>query len=108
MYKEYSVAGVNMENRLLLIEEIINSAPEQVKVEIIPEPENPYDKNAKAVYVDAKKIGYIPKAETGNLPRDKGYFAVIQGIGIQTSPDNTRYAYCIIGVDAEDECYFRP
>ena len=108
MFKEYSVAGINFEDRLLIVEEIINSNPEKVIVEVIPEPENPYDKNAKAVFIDGKKIGYIPKTSTADLTEAKGYYAVVQGIGIRTSPDNQRYAYCTIGIDLDDVCYVRP
>ena len=28
---------------------------------LIPEPDNPWDRNAVAVYIDARKIGYLPR-----------------------------------------------
>ena len=108
MYKEYSVAGINMENRHLIIREIIDSQTETAKVEVVPEPDNKFDPNAKAVYIDGKKIGYIPKALTADLPSPTGYYAVVHGIGFGTGGDNSSYAYCIVGIDTEDPCYDRP
>jgi hypothetical protein len=38
------------------------SAPELEKwAHLIPEPDNPWDRNAVAVYIDAHKIGYLPR-----------------------------------------------
>jgi hypothetical protein len=38
------------------------SAPELEKwAHLIPEPDNPWDRNAVAVYIDARKIGYLPR-----------------------------------------------
>ena len=31
---------------------------------LIPEPENPWDRNAVAVYVDGRKVGYLPREHT--------------------------------------------
>ena len=30
---------------------------------VIPEPDNPYDRNAVAVYIEGQKIGYLPRAD---------------------------------------------
>ena len=38
------------------------SAPELEKwAHLVPEPDNPWDRNAVAVYIDARKIGYLPR-----------------------------------------------
>ena len=38
------------------------SAPELEKwAHLIPEPDNPWDRNAVAIYIDARKIGYLPR-----------------------------------------------
>ena len=31
---------------------------------LIPEPDNPWDRNAVAVYVDGRKVGYLPREHT--------------------------------------------
>jgi len=55
------VTGVTFEGRQLVLAEIAAGAP----VMLMPEPENPFDKNAIAVWVSdrsaARQIGYVPR-----------------------------------------------
>lgn len=105
--KEFSVAGINMENRHLLIREILAGDPNQkVVIEVIPEPDNKFDPNAQAVYMNKKKIGYIPKAKTHELPkRGTGYYAVCLDIGFGGDDE---YAYCLIGINPADDRFYIP
>jgi len=42
------------------------SAPDVEKwAHLIPEPDNPWDRNAVAVYVDGRKVGYLPRESAG-------------------------------------------
>jgi HIRAN domain len=38
-------------------------------VQLVREPANPADRNAVAVYVDGKPVGYIPKKDNAELAR---------------------------------------
>lgn len=55
------VAGVTFEGRQLVLAEMAAGAPVMLK----PEPENPFDENAIAIWVADKKaalqIGYVPR-----------------------------------------------
>lgn len=59
----FKVSGVTFEGRQSLIEKLDIDDP----VKLIPEPENPYDKNAIAVHIahagEIWHVGYMPKAE---------------------------------------------
>jgi len=67
------VVGVTFGTRQKALERLTYYAPEEVLTVLVPEPENPYDKNAIAVkvFVDGTKesycIGYIPKTETSKI-----------------------------------------
>ncbi|HTX67826.1 MAG TPA: HIRAN domain-containing protein [Thermoleophilia bacterium] len=42
------------------------SAPDVEKwAHLIPEPDNPWDRNAVAVYIDGRKVGYLPRESAG-------------------------------------------
>ena len=72
MNYQIRVAGVMSENRQKIIETLakhpqIDST--KLNYSLVPEPENPYDSNAVAVYIGNKyKIGYVPK---GNIIQEK-------------------------------------
>lgn len=59
---DVKVAGVTYENRQAILAGLAGGEPCQ----IVPEPDNPYDKNALAVHVATSAgvvhIGYIPKS----------------------------------------------
>lgn len=46
---------------------------------VMPEPKNTYDKNAKAVYLDKKKIGYIAMDEAKECEPGLYYIVMKQG-----------------------------
>ena len=39
---------------------------------LVPEPDNPWDRNAVAVYVDGRKVGYLPRGAHGGLRLSPG------------------------------------
>lgn len=49
------------EKRADIIRELMNKKPEDIKIELVREPENKYDMNAIKVLADDRQIGYIGK-----------------------------------------------
>ena len=55
-------------NNALQVMEDVQKAPEvPVTVELVPEPQNPYDHKAVAVVISKKQVGYLPRAEQGAI-----------------------------------------
>ena len=72
MIYQFRVAGVTAENRQKILKALYNHPMLNSSVlcfDLVPEPENPYDPNAVAVYIGQKYIiGYVPK---GNVIQQK-------------------------------------
>ena len=49
------------EKRSDIIRELMDKKPEEIKIQLVREPENKYDINAIKVLADNKQIGYIGK-----------------------------------------------
>lgn len=49
------------EKRADIIRELMNKKPEDIKIELVREPENKYDMNAIKVLADDRQIGYLGK-----------------------------------------------
>lgn len=67
-YVTYPVVGVTFEGRQAILEKYLDeyrNTGKQRKCELVPEPDNKYDKNAVAVYIEGEhekeKVGYIAK-----------------------------------------------
>lgn len=63
MPKAYSIVGANFRNA----EEAVAALQPGTPITLVREPENPYDKNAIAVFADGRHIGYIPKKQNAAL-----------------------------------------
>jgi hypothetical protein len=65
------VRGVSFGNRQEAIRRLAAYDPASIRAWIAPEPDNPYDRNAYAVWVmvnwgrGAYRLGYIPREQTG-------------------------------------------
>ena len=67
---ETSIVGINYTNEDgALRKEILCSIPDRCSVELICEPDNPYDNMAISVYYGSKKLGYIPSEDAKNVTR---------------------------------------
>lgn len=60
--KKYSIVGMEHQNSV----HIVAALEPGVTVTLVREPENKFDKNAVAVWVDGRRVGYIPKSQ--NVP----------------------------------------
>lgn len=63
MSKNYSIVGMNFRKA----EEFVAALQPGTKITLVREPENIYDKNAVAVFVEDRHVGYIPKAQNAVL-----------------------------------------
>ena len=65
MIYQIRVAGVTAENRQKLLKALYNHPmlnSSALRFTLVPEPDNPYDPNAVAVYISEKYVvGYVPK-----------------------------------------------
>jgi hypothetical protein len=57
--RTYSIVGMNY----IKTEDIVAALAVGTPVVLVREPNNVHDKNAVAVWVDGKRVGYIPKAQ---------------------------------------------
>ena len=59
------------------------------KLKLVPEPENPYDAKAVALYFDTKKLGFIPRGENRVVSKflNLGYHNVFEAFINRVSPD---------------------
>lgn len=57
--KNYSIVGMEHQGTI----GIVAALEPGVAVTLVREPENKFDKNAIAVWVDGQRVGYIPKAQ---------------------------------------------
>lgn len=64
MPNRYSIVGTQFTG---LSEAFMASLKSGSSALLVREPANPYDPNAVAVYVDGKRIGYVPKKQNGIL-----------------------------------------
>jgi hypothetical protein len=76
----FSVVGINTDPVIVqflrgLMQEALTRNLVHIDVTIQPEPDNPYDPKAIAVYLNAVKVGYISRLDQQHFNfRDKGYF----------------------------------
>lgn len=59
MPKSYSIVAINHAKA----EEFVKTLVSGVVATLVREPENPFDCNAVAVWVEGRRIGYIPKKQ---------------------------------------------
>ena len=59
MPKSYSIVGMNWQKA----EEFVKALAPETPVVLIREPENEHDSNAVAVYVEGRKVGFIPSKQ---------------------------------------------
>jgi hypothetical protein len=75
---ELAVKGVTFGNRQEALRRLASYAPDQIRAFLMPEPENPVDKNAIAVMCGVNggkgyyKLGYIPANETAKAAAVRG------------------------------------
>jgi hypothetical protein len=63
--KAYSIVGMNHTGK----EEFVKTLPAGAPAILIREPNNPFDPRAVAVWIDAVKVGYIPKNQNTELAK---------------------------------------
>jgi len=84
---ELAVKGVSFGNRQEALRRLATYAPDQVRAFVVPEPENPVDRNAMAVMVGVNwgrgfyKLGYLPtgSAATATVLRGRVSVKVLDG-----------------------------
>ena len=64
---DFNVAGVTFEGRQGLLQ---SKYHKHIVASLRPEPENPHDSNAIAVYADDLKVGYVPKGMNEEVKRN--------------------------------------
>lgn len=63
--KNYSIVGMDHQGTT----EIVAALNPGVTVTLVREPENKFDKNAIAVWVDGRRVGYVPKNQNVELAK---------------------------------------
>ena len=73
------------EKRSDIIRELMERNPEEIKIELVREPENQYDMNAVKVLANDKQIGYIGKEYASIIAplmdEYEEFSATVKGIG---------------------------
>ena len=59
----YSIVGMNHQGTEAVVAELKAGAA----VTLVREPDNKFDKNAVAVWIDGRRVGYVPKATNRGL-----------------------------------------
>jgi hypothetical protein len=57
--KTYSIVGMNFRKA----EDFVKSLPTGIEATLVREPQNPFDANAVAVWINGRHVGYVPKAQ---------------------------------------------
>jgi hypothetical protein len=89
--RTYSIVGMNY----IKTEDIVAALEPGTPVTLVREPRNEYDKNAVAVWVAGKRVGYIPKAQNLVLAQfidQKGADTIMNGTPLEATKD-------ILGMD---------
>lgn len=80
MPKSYSIVGMEHQKA----EEFIKGLTAGVLATLVREPNNPFDRNAVAVWIEGRKVGFIPKKQNGVLAQfidQQGSYVKDLGIG---------------------------
>lgn len=75
-----------------------------MKVELIAEPDNPYDPNAMAVYFNKSKLGYMP-AESNELLATLAFYGhsdVVEARILQVNPELDPWKQVRVGIYVVD------
>jgi len=91
--KSYSIVGMNYQKS----EQFIELLPPGTPVTLVREPTNQYDANAIAVWIDGRKVGFIPKKQNGVLSQ------FIDQAGKPLKDIDLQERSAIIAMDAADK-----
>jgi len=74
------------------------------KLRIEAEPDNPYDPNAMALYLDSNMLGHIPKGEGGlmSLMHYYGHTDVFEAVVVQVNPEADPWKQVRVGIYITD------
>lgn len=99
MYTSFNVAGTTFRPAEEIKEAFDIVKRNQGKVRLIPEPTNPYDKNAVQVEVNGMFIGYVPKGENEKVLKElqtadeDGIRMIIRAFG--GTPSKPNYGFVV-------------
>ena len=65
----FQMAGESLEEKTETAESFVAKLKKGQLVMLMAEPENPFDTNAIAAYIDYERVGYINKEETADVSR---------------------------------------
>lgn len=94
-YQIFYIAGIKHYQN----EQELKSLMVGIKLEIVREPNNPYDTNAIALYTTNKnKLGYIPKSQNNKIAKciDSGDILKVEVIGIDHTANSWEKVLCRI------------
>lgn len=82
--KNYSIVGMEHQGTT----EIVAALEPGIAVTLVREPENKFDKNAIAVWIDGRRVGYVPKSQNVALAAhidQNGIAAIMNGQPIEAA-----------------------
>jgi hypothetical protein len=63
VYAEFHIAGFTYGDGI----DVVNDLEPGVEVQLVGEPDNPYDPEAVAIFFEGKRLGYVPKNHNSQL-----------------------------------------
>ena len=87
-FEHFNIAGFSYYEGAM----VFNKLSIGTELQLVPEPENPFDKNAVALYLGESKLGFIPRGNNREISKllNAGYSvfkAVVQMVNPKNRPE---------------------
>src|SRR5437016_1584714 len=105
MPNRYSIVGTQFTGGGESIVTFVASLKPGVPALLVREPGNQYDKNAIAVYVDGKKIGYVPKKQNAVLAQFIDQNGIVRDLAMDATLPTTERAIAATFVRSPNSNY---
>ena len=102
LYASFHIAGFQYWDGALVLDRLkVGKA-----LELVPEPGNPYDPDAVALYYEGSKLGFVPRELNGNLAQllAFGHTGVFEARVQQVAPERSPWhqvRVCLYSIEAE-------
>lgn len=100
LYASFNIAGFQYWDGALALEKLHAGK----KLKLVPEPENPYDPNAVALYCKGFKLGFVPREQNAELAQLLyfGHNHVFEARVQQVAPDCKPWEQVRVGIYVVD------
>lgn len=100
LYASFHIAGFQYWDGALVLDRLkVGKA-----LELVPEPGNPYDPDAVALYYEGSKLGFVPRELNGNLAQllAFGHTGVFEARVQQVAPERSPWHQVRVGLFVVD------